>query len=102
MGSDKLYTDTDIKAVCIKYFQDDHYIGPGVDIWALGILLYFMVTASMPFNAGTVAALKTLILEGRFRMMIVLTMMMISITMMIMSSSSRLSSPRSGSPCPAT
>ena len=46
--------------------QDDHYIGPSVDVWALGILLYFMVTASMPFNASTVAALKTLILAGKF------------------------------------
>ena len=47
-------------------FQDDHYNGPSVDVWALGILLYFMVTASMPFNASTVAALKTLILAGKF------------------------------------
>ena len=46
--------------------QDDHYIGPSVDVWALGILLYFMVTGSMPFNASTVAALKTLILAGKF------------------------------------
>lgn len=46
--------------------QDDHYIGPSVDLWALGILLYFMVTASMPFHATTVAALKNLILEGSF------------------------------------
>ena len=24
-----------------NFFQDDHYIGPAVNIWALGILLFF-------------------------------------------------------------
>ena len=47
-------------------FQDDHYVGPTVDVWALGILLFFMVTAHMPFHASTVNSLKNLILEGNF------------------------------------
>ncbi len=46
--------------------QDDHYLGPSVDIWALGILLYFMVTGSMPFKGSSVAALKHAILDGKF------------------------------------
>ena len=50
------------------FLQDDHYLGPSVDIWALGILLYLMVTGGMPFKGTTVAELKNAILDGHFEM----------------------------------
>ncbi|GFS48469.1 hypothetical protein TNCV_2297831 [Trichonephila clavipes] len=49
-----------------ELFRDDSYVGPMVDVWALGVLLYFMLTASMPFKATTVAGLKKQILEGEY------------------------------------
>ncbi|KAM4875201.1 serine/threonine-protein kinase NIM1 [Thomomys bottae] len=49
-----------------ELFRDEHYVGVYVDIWALGVLLYFMVTGMMPFRAETVAKLKKSILEGSY------------------------------------
>ncbi|XP_048451056.1 serine/threonine-protein kinase NIM1-like [Rhincodon typus] len=51
-----------------ELFRDESYVGVFVDIWALGVLLYFMVVGTMPFRADTVAKLKKCILEGGYQL----------------------------------
>ncbi|XP_031622989.1 serine/threonine-protein kinase NIM1, partial [Contarinia nasturtii] len=49
-----------------ELFSDDSYVGGPVDVWALGVLLYFMVIGNMPFRAPTVPALRSAVLRGDF------------------------------------
>ncbi|XP_042873642.1 serine/threonine-protein kinase NIM1-like [Penaeus japonicus] len=49
-----------------ELYKDESYLGPAVDIWALGVLLFFILTSDMPFKANTVAGLKRHILAGSF------------------------------------
>jgi len=49
-----------------ELFRDENYIGIYVDFWAMGILLYFMVTGLMPFRAENVGKLKKSILDGHY------------------------------------
>jgi serine/threonine-protein kinase NIM1 len=41
-----------------ELFQDQSYNGAMVDIWALGVLLYFMLVGVTPFRGETVQLLK--------------------------------------------
>uniref|UniRef100_A0A0N4Z346 non-specific serine/threonine protein kinase n=1 Tax=Parastrongyloides trichosuri TaxID=131310 RepID=A0A0N4Z346_PARTI len=51
-----------------ELFKDQEYYGPGVDIWALGVLLYFMIVGITPFRGDTVSDLKQTILKGQYSM----------------------------------
>ncbi|XP_007256825.3 serine/threonine-protein kinase NIM1 [Astyanax mexicanus] len=47
-----------------ELFKDESYLGPPVDVWAMGVLLFFMVTGTMPFRADTVPKLRRSVIEG--------------------------------------
>ncbi|XP_041826413.1 serine/threonine-protein kinase NIM1 isoform X2 [Melanotaenia boesemani] len=49
-----------------ELFKDESYLGPPVDVWAMGVLLFFMVTGTMPFRAETMGKLRRCIIEGNY------------------------------------
>ncbi|XP_038153495.1 serine/threonine-protein kinase NIM1 [Cyprinodon tularosa] len=49
-----------------ELFRDKCYLGPPVDVWAMGVLLFFMVTGTMPFRAETMGKLRRCIIEANY------------------------------------
>lgn len=63
--NEKLFTICgSLPYVAPELLQEKRYEGQPVDIYALGVLLYFMTTGQMPFTAATIAQLKRTIILG--------------------------------------
>lgn len=49
-----------------ELFQGIAYVGPEVDVWSLGVILFMMTTSSLPFDGKNFAEMKQLVCRGRF------------------------------------